>query len=159
MRRAGESAYGLLLLLRTALMGAVATVLLMAGAWASLNTAQYVVADRGGVRGTMTVEVCEERVCTGPFTPDAAGGAARPEVTVDAPVAHRAGERLPVVLRPGTDEVLWAGVAGVLYTWLPFAGSLVLASLVIAGGLRMRRTAWVAGLSGGALMAAAFMAL
>ncbi|HEX5565799.1 MAG TPA: hypothetical protein VFY14_02475 [Streptomyces sp.] len=157
MRLTGESAYGLLLS-RIALLGAVALVPLVAGAWSSLGTARHVVADRGEVRGTMTVEVCQGWVCTGPFAPDAGGGA-RPEITVDAPVTHRTGERLPVLLRPGTDEALRAGVAGVLYAGLPFAGSLVLASPVIAGGLRMRRTAWVAGLSGGALMAAAFLAL
>ena len=159
LRRAGESAYGLLLLARTALMGAVAAVLLMAGAWASLDAMRPVTAERGGVRGTMTVEECDKGTCTGSFTPGAGSGGAPAEVALDAPVAHDAGERLAVVLWPGGDEVARTGAAGILYAWLPFAGALVLASPVIAGGLRMRRTAWAAGLLGAALLGATFALL
>lgn len=166
VRRAGESAYGLLLLAKAGLMGVVATVLLMAGVWTSLDTMRQAVADRGGVRGTVTVEECDGWTCTGRFAPEdgaASGTAGTPgRVAVDTPVSHEAGERLPVALWPsvgGEPEVVRTGTAGVLYAWLPFAGSLVLASLVIAGGLRMRRTAWVTGALGLALTGAAFAVL
>ncbi|SEQ56782.1 hypothetical protein [Streptomyces radiopugnans] len=170
VRRAGESAYGLLLLARAALMGAVAAVLLMAGVWVSLDGTRQAVADRGAVRGTMTVAECDGGTCTGPFAPEGGGGGARAEVAVEAPVSYEAGERLPVALWPGREgsdgsgraggaEAVRTGTAGVLYAWLPLAGALVLASPVIAGGLGMRRTAWGAGLSGLALMGAAFALL
>ncbi|MFP8959897.1 hypothetical protein ACLIYP_04875 [Streptomyces nanhaiensis] len=169
VRRAGESAYGLLLLARAALMGAVAAVLLMAGVWVSLDGTRQAVADRGAVRGTMTVAECDGWTCTGPFAPEGGEGA-RAEVAVEAPVSYEAGERLPVALWPGREgsdgpdgtaraEAVRTGTAGVLYAWLPLAGALVLASPVIAGGLGMRRTAWGTGLSGLALMGAAFALL
>ncbi|MGK5448470.1 hypothetical protein [Streptomyces radiopugnans] len=168
VRRAGESAYGLLLLARASLMGVVAAVLLMAGVWVSLDGTRQAVADRGAVRGTMTVAECDGWTCTGPFAPE--GGGARVEVAVEAPVSYEAGERLPVALWPGREgsdgsgraystPAVRTGTAGVLYAWLPLAGALVLASPVIAGGLGMRRTAWGAGLSGLALMGAAFALL
>jgi hypothetical protein len=160
VRRAGESAYGLLLLARAALMGVVATVLLMAGVWTSLGGMRQAVADRGAARGTVTVEECDGWTCTGSFAPEGGGAGARARVTVDAPVSHEAGERLPAALWPASgDTVVRTGTAGVVYAWLPLAGSLVLASPVIAGGLRMRRTAWAAGLLGVALMGAAFALL
>lgn len=158
-RRAGESAYGLLLLARTALMGVVAAVLLMAGVWASLDATRLVTADRGGVRGTLTVEECDGWTCRGAFAPEDAAGGAPVEAALEAPVPHAAGEKVPVVLWPGADEVLRTGTAGVLRAWSPFAGALVLAAPVIAAGLGMRRTAWAAGLSGAALLGAAFVTL
>ncbi|PJE97078.1 hypothetical protein CUT44_11765 [Streptomyces carminius] len=160
VRRVGESVYGLLLLVQAWLMGAVAAALLMAGAWTSLDAMRRVVADRGGVRGMMTVDECDGWTCTGLFTPADGGGAGeRPEVVLDALVSHDRGEALPVVLWPGTGEVLRTGLPGILHAWLPFAGALLLASLVIAGGLHMRRTAWASGLLGLALVGAAFAVL
>jgi hypothetical protein len=46
-----------------------------------------------------------------------------------------------------------------LYAWLPLAGALMLAGVVVAGGLRMRRTAWAMGGTGLVLVTAAFVAL
>ncbi|MFP8887693.1 hypothetical protein [Streptomyces mangrovi] len=169
-RRAGESAYGLLLLARAALMGVVAAVLVMAGVWVSLDGTRQAVAERGAVRGTMTVAECDGWTCTGPFAPEGGGEGARAEVAVEAPVSYEAGERLPVALWPGREGsdgpdgpdgtgVVRTGTAGVLYAWLPLAGALVLASPVVGGGLGMRRTAWGAGLLGVALMGAAFVLL
>ncbi|WP_240958464.1 hypothetical protein [Streptomyces barkulensis] len=169
-RRAGESAYGLLLLARAALMGVVAAVLVMAGVWVSLDGTRQAVAERGAVRGTMTVAECDGWRCTGPFAPEGGGEGARAEVAVEAPVSYEAGERLPVALWPGREgsdgsdgsdgaEAVRTGTAGVFYAWLPLAGALVLASPVIGGGLGMRRTAWGAGLLGVALMGAAFALL
>ncbi|MFP8943559.1 hypothetical protein ACLIYM_19290 [Streptomyces fenghuangensis] len=170
VRRAGESAYGLLLLARAALMGVVAAVLLMAGVWVSLDGTRQAVAERGAVRGTMTVAECDGWTCTGPFAPEGGGGGARAEVAVEAPVSYEAGERLPVALWPGREgsdgpdgsgraEAVRTGTAGVLYAWLPLGGALVLASPVVGGGLGMRRTAWGAGLLGAALMGVVFALL
>ncbi|MFH0244013.1 hypothetical protein ACGRHY_16660 [Streptomyces sp. HK10] len=167
VRRAGESAYGLLLLARAALMGVVAAVLLMAGVWTSLDGTRQAVAERGAVRGTLTVAECDGWTCTGSFAPAGGDKDARPDVAVEAPVSYEAGERLPVALWPGREgsdrsdraEVVRTGTAGALYAWLPLAGALVLASPVIGGGLGMRRTAWGTGLLGVALMGAAFALL
>ncbi|GAA2385340.1 hypothetical protein GCM10010420_04700 [Streptomyces glaucosporus] len=159
VRRAGESAYGMLLLARTALMGAVAAVLLMGGAWTSLDGMRLVTADRGGVRGTLTVEECDGWTCRGVFASEDGAGDASAGTVLETPVHHGAGEELPVVMWPGAGEALRTGAAGVLWAWLPFAGALILASPVIAGGLRMRRTALAAGLLGAVLVGAAFAVL
>jgi hypothetical protein len=50
-------------------------------------------------------------------------------------------------------------LAGVLHTWIPLGGALLLASMILAGGLGLRRVAWSVGLSGAGLLFAAFVAL
>lgn len=52
-----------------------------------------------------------------------------------------------------------SGPAGVLYAWVPLGGALLLAAVVVAGGMRLVRPAWVLGLSGAGLLTAAFVAL
>ncbi|WP_069816152.1 hypothetical protein [Streptomyces sp. TP-A0874] len=158
-RRAAESGFGLLLLGKNLLMAGVALLLLAGGVWASWDTAQHVMLTEGRERGTMAVQRCTSDRCTGPFEPDEATGSDRLRVSIDKAVARPEGESLPVAVKPGTDEVVRTGFAGVLYAWIPLAGSLLLAALVVAGGLRMPRTAWTVGLSGGVLLAAAFVAL
>jgi hypothetical protein len=74
-------------------------------------------------------------------------------------VAVRKGRTYTVVVKPGTDEVVRSGPAGILYAWAPLGGALLLASVVVAGGLRRTRTAWVLAGSGVALLTAAFVAL
>lgn len=158
-RRAGESAYGLLLVLRNTFMALLALLLVVAGAWASWDTARPAMRTGAGERGTLVVERCGEERCRGVFTP-AGGGAARGGVWIGGSVADGGGERLDVALRPGGDgEAVRTDAGGVLYAWVPLAGGLLLASLVLAGGLRMRRTAWGAGLLGAAVMAGAFLLL
>lgn len=156
-RRAGESAYGLLLVLKNTVMALLALLLLVAGAWTSWDTARLAMVDGVGASGTLVVESCGEETCSGVFTP-ADGGAPRDGVSIGTTVAE-GGERLEVALRPDGEEAVRTGPAGVLYAWVPLAGGLLLASLVVAGGLRMRRTAWVAGVSGAALMTGAFVLL
>ncbi|MDK1476008.1 hypothetical protein QNO07_21745 [Streptomyces sp. 549] len=150
---------GLLLLARNTVMGLVALLLLAAGVWTSWDSAQHTMLTTGREQGTMTVENCDDGTCTGPFAPTQGRGSVRAEVTLDELLARSTGERLSVVLRPGTDDALRTGPAGILHSWTPLAGALLLAALVVAGGLRMRRTAWTLGLLGGALMGAAFAAL
>ena len=158
VRRAGESAFGALLLARNVLLGVIALVLVVAGAWRSWDAAQHPMFPAGRERGTMTVERCEGEVCTGPFQPSAAGRPDRPEVTLHRNVGQRQGERLAVVLRPGTDEAVRSGPSGVLTAATPLAGALVLAALVVGGGLRLRRTGWVMGLLGLGLLGGAYLA-
>ncbi|MGP3984164.1 hypothetical protein [Streptomyces sp. KR80] len=158
-RRAGESAYGLLLVGKNTVMAAVALLLLVAGVWTSWDTAQHAMLAKGRERGTVTIARCGEDTCTGPFVPAGPEGRPRAKVTIDRAVTHKKGERLLVAVRPGTDEVVRTGNAGVLYAWVPFGGALLLSALVVAGGLRMRRTAWALGLLGLTLLGASFATL
>lgn len=159
IRRAGESAFGLLLLAKNLLMVLVALLLLAAGVWESWGTAQHNMLKAGREQGTMVVESCGEERCTGPFTPADGTGSARPEVRIDEAVTRGTGEQLGVAVRPGTDEVVRTGPAGILHAWVPLAGAMLLAALVIGGGLRMRRTAWTCALLGATLMGATFALL
>lgn len=156
-RRVGESAFGVLLVLKNALMALLVLLLLLAGAWTSWESARPAMFESAGERGTLTVQGCTEDRCTGEFVPPD-GGVTRNDVAVAASVAEDE-ERLPVALLPGGAEAVRTGVGGVLYAWVPLAGGLLLASLVLAGGLRMRRTAWVAGLSGAGVMVGAHLLL
>ncbi|NSC22164.1 hypothetical protein FM076_13575 [Streptomyces albus subsp. chlorinus] len=163
VRRLGESAFGVLLLARAGLMALIALVLVVAGAWTSWDTAS--VAMTGDERGTVTVASCDDDTCTGTFlgegeTEAGAGAGAGPQkVTVSEFVSGGRGETLEVAVEPGTEHVVRTGPAGILYAWVPLGGSLLLASLVIAGGLRMRRTAAVTGLCGALLMGGAWALL
>ncbi|MCX4448704.1 hypothetical protein ACIOEZ_28975 [Streptomyces sp. NPDC087866] len=143
---------------RSAALGLVVLVLLVAGVLTSWDAAHHIVLAKGREHGTMTVTGCGDEVCTGAFAPSD-GAAARSRVSVDSSVAARKGDRFPVVVKPGTDEVVRTGAPGFLHAWVPLGGALVLAALVIGGGLRLTRTAWGAGIAGGALLLAAFIAL
>lgn len=158
-RRAGESMYGLLLLAKNVAMTLIALLILVAGVWSSWGDAKPSMLTKGLERGTLTVSRCDDDWCTGRFTPGSRGGEARAEARVDAAVTDGRGERLLVAVKPGTDEVVRTGGAGILHAWVPFGGSLLLASLVVAGGLGMRRTAWGLGLAGAALLGASFATL
>lgn len=155
--RFGDRARGALLLGKNVLLTVVVLTLLAGGVWTSWDTAQHAMFTKGRVTGTMTVRECGEDVCTGPFTPQDATLEVRSEVTVDASVTDRKpGEILQTVVRPGTDRVVRTGPAGILYAWVPLGGALLLATLVLAGGLGMRRTGSAAGVLGVTLIAVAF---
>ncbi|MFI0788507.1 hypothetical protein ACH4Q6_23270 [Streptomyces lydicus] len=158
-RRLGESAFGLLLAARVGVMGVLALLLLVAGVWTSWNTARYAMLVKAQGRGTMTVAACAGERCTGPYVPVSGAGGPRAKVSIAQAVAPSKGERVAVVLKPGTSQAVRTGPAGVLHAWVPFAGSLLLAALVVAGGMRLRRTAWVMGLLGALLLGAAFAAM
>ncbi|MEW1889394.1 hypothetical protein ACGFR6_19905 [Streptomyces sp. NPDC048567] len=143
---------------RSAALGLVVVVLLVAGVLTSWDAAHHIVLAKGREHGTMTVTGCGDDVCTGSFAP-ADGAAARSRVSVDSSVAARKGDRFPVVVKPGTDDVVRTGAPGFLHAWVPLGGALVLAALVIGGGLRLTRTAWGTGIAGGVLLVAAFIAL
>ncbi|MFI7099740.1 hypothetical protein ACIBK8_10320 [Streptomyces sp. NPDC050161] len=158
-RRAGESAYGVVLLVRTGLLALLALLLLVAGVWTSWGTAQYAMLVKARERGTMTVAACADDRCTGPYVPTEGDGRRRAKVSVAKVAAPDKGQRVEVTVRAGTADAVRTGPAGILYAWVPFGGSLLLAALVVAGGLRWRRTAWAMGWCGAALLVAAFVAL
>jgi hypothetical protein len=153
---------------RVAAMGVVAVLVLVAGVWASWGTAQYVMLTKGRESGTVRVTRCAGGVCSGPFTPvsagsggsaGSAGSGARRSVIIEDTVAVQKGQTYTVVVKPGSDEVVRSGPAGVLYAWVPLGGALLLASVVVAGGLRRTRVAWVMAGAGVALLSAAFVTI
>lgn len=144
---------------RLAAMGAVAVLILIAGVWGSWGSAQYVMLTKGRERGTVEVTRCGADTCTGPYTPLSSGSRARERVVIEHTAAVRKGRTYTVVVKPGTGEVVRSGPAGVLYSWVPMGGALLLASVVVAGGLRRTRVAWVLAGSGVALLTAAFVTI
>lgn len=157
-QRMGETAFGLLLVGKNALVAAIALLLLAGGVWTSWGTAQHAMLTKGREQGSLVVERCKEQVCTGRFTPRDTSQLSRQVVMAQA-VHPAKGERFPVSVKPGTDEVVRTGAPGVLYAWVPFGGALLLVALVVAGGLRMRRTAWVMALLGMGLLGGAYATL
>ncbi|AZP18403.1 hypothetical protein EJC51_21315 [Streptomyces aquilus] len=144
---------------RLAAMGAVAVLILVAGVWASWGTAQHVMLTKGRESGTIEVTRCGEDTCSGPYTPVSEGSTARAEVVIEKTVAVRKGETYAVVVKPSSDEVVRSGPAGVLYAWVPLGGALLLASVVVAGGLERTRGAWVMAGAGVVLLTAAFVTI
>ncbi|MFI7501190.1 hypothetical protein ACIBVL_22330 [Streptomyces sp. NPDC049687] len=142
---------------RLAAMGVVAVLILLAGVWGSWGTAQQVMLTKGRERGTVEVTRCGEETCSGPYTPLSAGSTARARVVIERSVAVEKGRTYTVVVKPDGDEVVRSGPAGVLYAWVPLGGALLLASVVVAGGLGRARVGWVLAGSGVALLTAAFV--
>ncbi|GAA2191307.1 hypothetical protein [Streptomyces bangladeshensis] len=144
---------------RVSMAGAFAALILFAGVWGSWGTAQHVMLVKGRETGTVEVTRCAGDTCTGPFTPTSAGARPRARVEIAHSVAVRTGATYDVVLKPGSGDAVRSGPAGILYAWLPLDGALLLAAVVVAGGMRLVRPAWVLGLSGAVLLTAAFVAL
>lgn len=144
---------------RVAAMGVLAALILFAGVRGSWGTAQHVMLAKGRESGTVRVTRCAGDICTGPFSPTSAGARPRARVEIEKSVAVRTGTTYAVVLKPGTGEAVRSGPAGILFAWVPLGGALLLASVVVAGGMRLVRAAWVLGLSGAVLLTAAFAAL
>ncbi|MEU5533160.1 hypothetical protein [Streptomyces sp. NPDC020362] len=144
---------------RVASMGALAALILFAGVWGSWGTAQYVMLTKGRERGTLQVTRCDGGTCSGRFTSASKDTAGRKRVVIDDSVAVRKGPTYAVVVKPGTGDAVRSGPAGILYAWVPLGGALLLAAVVVAGGMRLTRVAWVLGGSGAALLTAAFVAL
>ncbi|MEO3750381.1 hypothetical protein [Streptomyces sp. B6B3] len=155
-RRAGDSAFGALLLVRLTFLGLLALLVVGAGAWASWDTARHAMVADGQQRGTLTLRACDREVCVGSFEPagrDGEAGTAPEDAVLRETIGLEPGQELPVALVPApaepadpaaasAREAVRTGAAGVLYAWLPLTGGLLLASLVLAGGLRLYRTAW-----------------
>ncbi|WP_328427138.1 hypothetical protein [Streptomyces sp. NBC_00443] len=154
-----QGAFAALRFGRLAAMGTVAVLILIAGVWASWGSAQHVMLTKGRESGTIEVTRCGADSCTGPYTPISAGSQPRKSVVIEKNVAVRKGQTYTVVIKPGGDSVVRSGPAGILYSWVPLGGALLLASVVVAGGLRRTRLAWVMAGSGTALLTAAFLAV
>ncbi|MFF8938978.1 hypothetical protein ACF08O_30515 [Streptomyces paradoxus] len=144
---------------RFAAMGAVAVLVMIAGVWASWGTAQHVMLTKGRERGTVEVVRCGPETCSGRFTPLSEGSQPRSRVVLEKSVAVEKGRTYTVVLKPGSDDAVRSGPAGVLYAWVPLGGALLLASVVVAGGLSRTRLAWVLAGSGVALLTVVFVAV
>ncbi|MDJ0460478.1 hypothetical protein [Streptomyces sp. H27-C3] len=147
-----------LLYARRGAMAVIALLLLVAGVRSSWGTAQHVMLTKGRDHGTMRVTSCAAETCTGPYTPGG-GTTDHARVSIEKSVATKKGEYLAVVVKPGTTEAVRAGTSGVLLAWMPLGGALLLAALVIAGGLRRTRIAWWTALAGALLLGAAFLSL
>ncbi|MBQ1089559.1 hypothetical protein [Streptomyces sp. B93] len=156
--RSGQGAAVALRFGRLAVMGVVAALILIAGVWASWGTAQYVMLTKGRESGTVAVTRCDGELCGGPFTGDGPA-LRRGDVVIEDSVAVEKGRTYAVVVKPGSDEAVRSGPAGVLYAWVPLGGALLLASVVVAGGLRRPRAGWVLAGAGAALLTAAFVAV
>ncbi len=135
----------------------VVTLLVVSGAWASWGTVQYSLYAKEVTRGTMTVDRCGPRSCTGPFVPRSPLGEAHPSVELEQRAGRVEGDRVAVALRPETAQVVRTGLAGFLYGWLPLAGALLLASVIVAGGLRLPRPGLAVAATGVALITATFL--
>ncbi len=133
---------------RVAAMGTVAVLILIAGVWASWGTAQHVMLTKGRERGTVEVTRCGAGTCSGPFVPVSPGAQPRERVVLEDSVAVAEERTYTVVLKPGGGQAVRSGPGGVLYAWVPMGGALLLASVVVAGGLRRTRAAWVLAGSG-----------
>ena len=154
-----QSAHAALRFGRLAAMGTVAALILIAGVWGSWGTAQHVMLSKGREQGTMTVTACAGETCTGPYKPVSEGSKARARVTIEQSVAVRKNRTYSVAVKPGSSDVVRTGPAGVLYAWIPLGGALLLASVVVAGGLRLTRMAWVLVGAGIVQLTVTFLAL
>ncbi|MFC4033761.1 hypothetical protein ACFO3J_20085 [Streptomyces polygonati] len=154
-----EGVSGLAVFARMVAAGALALLILVAAGWDSWQTAQYVVLTKGREQGTVTLTACgTSDECTGPFAPKGSA-LARPQVTVSLPVRHHVGDQVDVVIKPDTTTAIRSGPGGLLFAWVPFGGALLLAALLVAGGLRNARIALILAGLGGALLGAAFLTL
>ncbi|MEV8128264.1 hypothetical protein AB0P07_30090 [Streptomyces sp. NPDC085944] len=158
-RQASSASSALLAFGRVAAMGTVTALILIAGVWASWGTAQHVLLTKGREQGTVRVTRCGGGVCSGPYSPVSAGSQARERVVIEDSVAVAKGRTYGVVLKPGGGDAVRSGPAGILYAWVPLGGALLLASVVVAGGLRRTRVAWGMAGVGVALLTAAFFAV
>jgi hypothetical protein len=156
---AATASPGLLLFGRRAGSVLLALLLLVAGVWTSWSTAQHVMFPGEREQGTMSVARCTGKTCTGSFAPAESGAKPRKRVVIDQSIGERKGVQVPVAVKPGTDEVVRTGGPGFLHAWVPLGGALVLAGVVIGGGLRHARFAWGVGLTGAALLVASFATL
>lgn len=137
----------------------LAALLLMAGVRASWSTAQYVVLTKGRERGTMTVQRCGEERCAGSYTPLTPGSQPRSRVVIERSISEEEGEKIPVVMKPGGDEVVRSSFAGLFHALLPLGGALVLTAVLVAGALRRTRAGWVMGAAGAVLLTASYVTL
>jgi hypothetical protein len=112
-----------------------------------------------GQRGVLTLASCDRSACTGAYAPRSVLGQELAEVRLTQRIGLQEGDELAVALWPDSTDAIRTGLPGFFYAWLPLTGSLLLAGLLIAGGMRLYRVGWaVAGLAL-ALIGATFFAV
>ncbi|MER6913166.1 hypothetical protein ABT354_15975 [Streptomyces sp. NPDC000594] len=145
---------GMLLYVRLTAMGLVALVLLAAGGWSSWDSARHIMFTDDRERGTITVSGCGEETCTGLYDPEGPA-AARAGLTIDESVTVDKGDRIDVVVKPDSEEVIRRGAGGVFYAWLPLGGALILAAFLI-GGMGLTKVGLGSALLGAIVIAGTF---
>ncbi|ANW19823.1 hypothetical protein [Streptomyces clavuligerus] len=145
---------GMLLYLRLTAMGLVALLVLAAAGWSSWDTARHIMFTDDRERGTIAVSGCGEETCTGLYDPEGPA-APRAGLRIDESVTVDKGDRIDVVVKPESDEVVRRGVGGVFYAWLPLGGALLLASFLIAG-MGLTKVAMGSAIAGAAVIAGTF---
>jgi hypothetical protein len=143
---------------RSVLMAIVALLLLVGGAYASWDDAQHVLLAKGREHGVLSITGCGGKTCSGSFDPDGPGGP-DDSMTIKESVAARKGDRFPVVVKPGTRQLVRDDSAGQFHAWVPMGGALLLAGLVIAGGMRLGRFGLVVAALGTAQLFVTFLML
>ncbi len=143
---------------RSVVMALVALLLCLGGGYASWSDAQHVLLSKGRQHGVYAVTACGDKTCAGSFDAD---GPAAPvsDMTIEESVAARKGDRFPAVVKPGTHEVVRSDLAGSVHAWVPLGGALLLAGLVIAGGMRLGRFGLILTGIGAAQLVATFFLL
>jgi hypothetical protein len=136
----------------------IAVLLVVAGCWSSWDTVQHSLYAKEDQRGVLTLADCDRSACTGAFAPRSTVGDAVAEVRLTQRIGLEQGDELTVALWPDSTDAIRTGLAGFLYGWLPLSGSLLLASLLIAGGMRLYRVGWAVGGLALALLGATFFA-
>ncbi|MFJ9040459.1 hypothetical protein ACIRF8_28245 [Streptomyces sp. NPDC102406] len=134
---------------------AVALLLVVAGFWASWGAAQHVMFPKGRAHGELLVERCAGSRCSGPLV-SARGDA---DVWMRRSVGVKKGARIAVVVKPSSRQAVRSGAAGFFTAFVPLGGALLLASIVLAGGMLNRRLAWITSGAGLVLLTAAFVAV
>ena len=136
----------------------LAVLLVVAGCWSSWDTVQHSLYAKEGQRGVLTLAGCDRSACTGAFAPRSAVGEEVADVRLTQRIGLEQGDRLAVALWPDSTDAIRTGLPGFLYAWLPLTGSLLLAALLIAGGMRLYRVGWAVGGLALALIGATFFA-
>ncbi|MBC9716781.1 hypothetical protein H9Y04_30035 [Streptomyces sp. TRM66268-LWL] len=142
---------------RTVAMAALAVLVVVAGIWTSWSTAQHVIFTKGRERGEMTVTRCTDNRCEGSFTALSPGAQPRAKVWIEESVGTEKGAVLPVVVKPNSSEVVRGAGAGFFHAWIPLGGALLMAAVVVGGGLRLGRIAWGTALAGALILFGAFV--
>ncbi|WP_235968167.1 hypothetical protein [Streptomyces mesophilus] len=142
---------------RTTAMAALAVLLVVVGVWTSWSTAQHVLFTKGRERGEMTISRCDDNRCEGSFKPLSPGAQPHTKITIEESIGTKKGATLPVVLKPNTTQAVRGGGAGFFDAWVPLGGALLMAAVVVGGGLRLARVAWGTAAAGALLLFGAFL--
>lgn len=137
----------------------LAVLLVVAGWWSSWETVRHSLYAKESQRGVLTLASCDRSACTGAFAPRSVLGEELDGVRLSQRIGLEEGDELAVALWPDDrSEAIRTGLPGFLYGWLPLTGALLLAGVVIAGGMRLYRTGWTVGGLALALIGATFFA-